>query len=71
MLPIAATCGECRSLRKPLLALLTVSTLGGTVALQWAFPFQGERCVVIHSDDAGMYSSVNQATNGARDCFLV
>jgi predicted glycoside hydrolase/deacetylase ChbG (UPF0249 family) len=62
MLPAADSGGKGRLSPKAIIALLTVAVLGAAVTLQRTLPPQEERFVVIHSDDAGMYPSVNEAT---------
>jgi predicted glycoside hydrolase/deacetylase ChbG (UPF0249 family) len=52
---------------KLLFGLITIAVLGGAVALHQCLPQHSARFVIIHSDDAGMYSSVNQATIDAME----
>lgn len=48
--------------KRLLLVLLTLIALASAVAAEKMLPRPTERAVIIHSDDGGMYPSVNQAT---------
>jgi chitin disaccharide deacetylase len=71
MLAVLDSRGARRSRPKVTIAVLTVCVLAGIVALERGFPPPEEHFVVIHSDDAGMYRSVNQATIDAMERGIV
>ena len=50
---------------------LTVVVLGSAIAAEKMLPRPAERAVIIHSDDGGMYPSVNQATIDAMEKGIV
>jgi predicted glycoside hydrolase/deacetylase ChbG (UPF0249 family) len=60
-----------QALRKSGSCLLATVLLGGGVLLQNALPKHEARLVIIHSDDAGMYPSTNQATIDAMERGIV
>jgi predicted glycoside hydrolase/deacetylase ChbG (UPF0249 family) len=71
MLPTADTRVRRGVPPKAIVSLLTVCVLASAVALERSLPRQEERWVVIHSDDAGMYPSVNEATIDAMERGIV
>jgi chitin disaccharide deacetylase len=60
-----------RGRREAVFGLLTVCVLGSAVALDRTLPLRKERYVVINSDDAGLFPSVNQATIDAMERGIV
>jgi len=70
-MPPAVLRDKRRGKSKVVVALSTACVLASAVAIQKGLPVRGATCVIIHSDDAGMFPSVNQATIDAMEQGLV